>query len=156
MIYSDFIAMKTRVFFREMPSQTFFVIGRFNAICFRRGENVVFVCLFLAQKSVFGRVTVACSAGIRSHCLSFKYLFKKIYITLWIVRGYGILSTNLWCVRDQTSESRERVSSGWQANDHVNTVQSTFHAVACLFYTYWYFLLRKGSLIGLIELAYSS
>ena len=46
------------------------------------------------------------------------------------------LRTSWWCVRNRTSERSERVRFLIQTNECVNTVQSTFHVVLCLLYTY--------------------
>ena len=43
----------------------------------------------------------------------------------------------LWRIRNQTRERSERVRFLIQNNECVNTVQSTFHVVLCLWYTYW-------------------
>ena len=42
----------------------------------------------------------------------------------------------LWRIRNQTSGRSERVRFLIQNNECVNTVQSTFHVVLCLLYTY--------------------
>ena len=43
----------------------------------------------------------------------------------------------LWRIGNQASERSERVRFVIQNNECVNTVQSTFHVVLCLLYTYW-------------------
>ena len=53
--------------------------------------------------------------------------------------GVGYLGTSCWHIRKRTSARSERVSFLIQNNEWENTVQSTFHAVICLFYTYWDF-----------------
>ena len=45
-----------------------------------------------------------------------------------------VFTHELWRIRNQTSE---RVRFLIQNNECVNTVQSTFHVVLCLLYTYW-------------------
>ena len=46
------------------------------------------------------------------------------------------LHGELWRIRNRTSERSERVRFLIQNNECVNTVQSTFHEVLCLLYTY--------------------
>ena len=47
-----------------------------------------------------------------------------------------VFTHELWRIRNRTSERSERVRFLIQ-NECVNTVQSTFHVVLFLFYTYW-------------------
>ena len=48
-----------------------------------------------------------------------------------------VFTHELWRIRNRTSERSERVRFLIQNNECVNTVQSTFHVVLCLLYTYW-------------------
>ena len=48
-----------------------------------------------------------------------------------------VFTHELWRIRNRTSERSERVRFLIQNNESVNTVQSTFHVVLCLLYTYW-------------------
>ena len=48
-----------------------------------------------------------------------------------------VFTHELWRIRNRTSEQSERVRFLIQNNECVNTVQSTFHVVLCLLYTYW-------------------
>ena len=48
-----------------------------------------------------------------------------------------VFTHELWRIRNRTSERSERVRFLIQNNEYVNTVQSTFHVVLCLLYTYW-------------------
>ena len=47
-----------------------------------------------------------------------------------------VFTHELWRIRNRTSERSERVIFLIQNNECVNTVQSTFHVVLCLLYTY--------------------
>ena len=47
-----------------------------------------------------------------------------------------VFTHELWRIRNRTSERSERVRFLIQNNECVNTVQSTFHVVLCLLYTY--------------------
>ena len=47
-----------------------------------------------------------------------------------------VFTHELWRIRNRTSKRSERVRFLIQ-NECVNTVQSTFHVVLCLLYTYW-------------------
>ena len=48
-----------------------------------------------------------------------------------------VFTHELWRIRNRTSERSERVRFVIQNNECVNTVQSTFHVLLCLLYTYW-------------------
>ena len=56
-----------------------------------------------------------------------------------------VFTHELCRIRNRTSERSEWVRFLIQNNEYVNTVQSTFHVVLCLLYTYWDFkrILRK-------------
>ena len=47
-----------------------------------------------------------------------------------------VFTHKLWRIRNRTSERSEQVRFLIQNNECVNTVQSTFHVVLCLLYTY--------------------
>ena len=48
-----------------------------------------------------------------------------------------VFTHELWRIRIRTSERSERVRFLIQNNECVNSVQSNFHVVLCLLYTYW-------------------
>ena len=62
---------------------------------------------------------------------------KHIYRILHGKCARTVFTHELWRIRNRTSERSERVRFLIQNNECVNTVQSTFHVVLCLLYTYW-------------------
>ena len=65
------------------------------------------------------------------------YHRTKIYRILHGKCARTVFTHELWGIRNQTSERSERVRFLIQKKEGVNTVQSTFHVVLCLLYTYW-------------------
>ena len=63
----------------------------------------------------------------------------KIEITSWKARAYGIFTR----VGEVSEIERVSAANEWDfwyfTNECENPVQSAFHAVICLFYTYWDF-----------------
>ena len=68
---------------------------------------------------------------------TFVYIFKAKYRILHGKCACTVFTHELWRIRNRTSERSERVRFLIQNNECVNTVQSTFHVVLCLLYTYW-------------------
>ena len=64
-------------------------------------------------------------------------IFRVIYRILHGKCARTVFTHELWRIRNRTSERSERVRFLIQTNECVNTVQSTFHVVLCLLYTYW-------------------
>ena len=64
---------------------------------------------------------------------------SKIEITSWKARAYGIFTR----VGEVSEIERVSAANEWdfwyKTNECENPVQSAFHAVICLFYTYWDF-----------------
>ena len=64
-----------------------------------------------------------------------QYVYNK-YRILHGKCARTVFTHELWRIRNRTSERSERVRFLIQNNECVNTVQSTFHVVLCLLYTY--------------------
>lgn len=73
------------------------------------------------------------------HCVEHFALVKDIEITSWKARAYGIFTR----VGEVSEIERVSAANEWDfwyfTNECENPVQSAFHAVICLFYTYWDF-----------------
>ena len=65
------------------------------------------------------------------------HIFQIKYRILHGKCARTVFTHELWRIRNRTSERSERVRFLIQNNECVNTVQSTFHVVLCLLYTYW-------------------
>ena len=76
-------------------------------------------------------MTVQCSF------LYYREYWRRIYRILHGKCARTVFTHELWRIRNRTSERSERVRFLIQNNECVNTVQSTFHVVLCLLYTYW-------------------
>ena len=64
-------------------------------------------------------------------------LYIHVYRILHGKCARTVFTHELWRIGNWTSERSERVRFLILNNECVNTVQSTFHVVLCLLYTYW-------------------
>ena len=75
---------------------------------------------------------------------------RNIEITSWKARAYGIFTR----VGEVSEIERVSAANEWdfwyKTNECENPVQSAFHAVICLFYTYWDFFIYPA-LIGSLK-----
>ena len=75
------------------------------------------------------RASPSAFSGYMDDQLTYRILHGKCACT--------VFTHELWRIRNRISERSERERFLIQNNECVNTVQSTFHVVLCLLYTYW-------------------
>ena len=97
----------------------------------------IFVCdSFICVRRIFSCICEVPVDDVERQSANHKYRWN-IYRILHGKCVRTVVTHELWRIRNRTSERSERVRFLIQNNECVNTVQSTFHVVLCLLYTYW-------------------